>query len=102
MKNRVLFLVGVFLVSLGLLVIVSLLTLPEYIFDKIYASALVIGGFGSLIAATMMIVRESESMKCPACGREVDALIGRVNDPETKVCVDCHICGKEGLKKGEQ
>lgn len=102
MKNKSLFLIGVFLVSLGLLVIGSLLTLPEHIFDKIYAPALVIGGIGSLIAVVVMTIGApgDESMKCPACGREVDALIGRQNDPETKVCADCYI--SEDLKKEKE
>lgn len=104
-KNKVLRISGFILVALGLLLFTAMLMLPEAVFMKeILPFFLVVGGLVSLGVMIIMTIPapRDESMKCPACGREVDALIGRVNDPETKVCVDCHICGKEGLRKGEQ
>lgn len=104
MKDKILRIIGFVLVGLGLFSVTAALALPEETGKKIFPFILAGGGLGSLIAVIIMTIPapRDESMKCPACGREVDALIGRVNDPETKVCVDCHICGKEGLRKGEQ
>lgn len=103
MKNKILRAIGFFLVFCGVYSFCLMLVFPVEIFvKKIFPVILVAGGLGSLAALIIMISNESEadSMKCPACGREVDALIGRQNDPETKVCADCYVT--EDIKKEQE
>lgn len=103
MEDKILRIIGFILVGLGVSSFGAMLMLPEAVYiNEILTSVLVVGGLGSLVAMIIMIfiAPRAESMKCPACGREVDALIGRGNDPETKVCADCYVL--EDIKKEQE
>ena len=102
MKNKILRIVGFFLVALGLSLFGAMLIMPETMFEKIFSFVLVAGGLGSIAAMAIMTIgaTSGESMKCPACGREVDALLYRRNNPQEKVCADCYV--SEDLKKEQE